>query len=57
MAIEDDHEADPVAHIVGAFRAGKAMTRKKLLQIVCECYDRALTEAGSTHLSDVISMR
>jgi hypothetical protein len=44
MVIEDDREADLVAHIVKAFRAGKAMTRKELLQMVRERYDHVLTD-------------
>ena len=44
MAIADDHEADLVAHILEAFRAGKTMTRKELLQMVRERYDHALTD-------------
>jgi hypothetical protein len=48
MAIKDDRDADLVAHIVKAFRAGKAMTRKELLQMVyeCECYDRELRDGS-----------
>jgi hypothetical protein len=44
LAIEYDREADLVAHVVEAFRAGKAMTRKELLQMVRERYDRPLTD-------------
>jgi hypothetical protein len=44
MAIEDDRDADLVAHVVEAFRVGKAMTRKELLQMVRERHDRALTD-------------
>jgi hypothetical protein len=44
MAIEDDREVDLVAHVIEAFRAGKGMTRKELLQMVRQNYDRALMD-------------
>jgi hypothetical protein len=42
MALDEYSEADLVAYVLEAFRAGTAMTRRELLQMVRELYDTAL---------------
>jgi hypothetical protein len=42
MALEENGEPDLVSHVVEAFRAGSAMTRKELLKTVRERSDTAL---------------
>jgi hypothetical protein len=43
MALGADFQADLVTHLVEAFRAGRAMTRKELLQRVREQHNTGLT--------------
>jgi hypothetical protein len=43
MTLEADFEVDLVTHLLEVFRAGRAMTRKELLQMVREQHDTGLT--------------